>query len=282
MTGMLKTTALLGGLTALFMAAGYALGGESGMATAFAFSIIMNIGSWFFSDKIVLALHRAKEVQEPEFPDLFATVKRLADRARIPMPRIYLIESDTPNAFATGRNPKHAVVAFNRGLIDRLRPEQISAVAAHELAHIKHRDILISSIAACIAGAISMIAHTAQWAMMFGRRDDRDNNPIAVLATLIIIPIAATLIQMAISRSREFEADRLGAIIHGNPLDLASALASLHAINDRAPLALPSPAMAHMYIVSPLSGRNLLRLFSTHPDVNERINRLQQMATARG
>lgn len=278
MQNMVKTTLLLGLLTGLFLAAGQWVGGDQGMAIAFVMAIVMNFGSYWFSDKIVLALHRAKEVSYDTHPELMQTIKRLAQRADLPMPRVYIIPNDAPNAFATGRNPDHAAIAFSEGILATLTPNQLSGVAAHELAHVKNRDILISSIAACIAGAISMIAHMAQWAMIFGRRDDRDNNPIAMIIAIIVTPIAASLIQMAISRSREFQADATGAEIHGNPDDLAAALATLHLENERIPQAIPSPAMAHMYIISPLSGRSLLQLFSTHPPVEERIARLKQLA----
>ena len=280
---MVKTTLLLGLLTGLFLAAGQWIGGDQGMGVAFVLAIAINFGSYWFSDKIVLAIHKAKEISYDTHPDLMQMVKRLAQRAELPMPRVYIIPNDAPNAFATGRNPDHAAIAFSEGILTTLTPAQLSGVAAHELAHVKHRDILISSIAACIAGAISMIAHMAQWAMIFGRRDDRDNNPIGMLITIIVTPIAASLIQMAISRSREFQADATGAAIHGNPEDLASALATLHHQNEINPQqALPSPAMAHMYIVSPLSGKSLLQLFSTHPPVEERIARLLQLANRPG
>ncbi len=280
---MVKTNLLLGLLTGLFLAAGQWIGGDQGMGVAFVLAIAMNFGSYWFSDKIVLAIHKAKEISYDTHPDLMQMVKRLAQSAELPMPRVYIIPNDAPNAFATGRNPDHAAIAFSAGILTTLTPAQLSGVAAHELAHVKHRDILISSIAACIAGAISMIANMAQWAMIFGRRDDRDNNPIGMLVAIIVTPIAASLIQMAISRSREFQADATGAAIHGTPEDLASALATLHHQNEINPQhALPSPAMAHMYIVSPLSGKSLLQLFSTHPPVEERIARLLQLANRPG
>jgi len=276
MPNMVKTTVLLGLLTGIFLAVGQLIGGDQGMATALGLAIIMNLGSYWFSAKIVLAMHRATEATSATHPELIQMVQRLAHRAQLPMPKVYIVPSASPNAFATGRNPDNAVVAFSEGILSALTSAQLSGVAAHELAHIKNRDILISSIAACIAGAISMLANMAQWAMIFGRRDDRNENPIGMLIAIIVTPIAATLIQMAISRSREYQADAIGAQIHGNPEDLATALAKLHHINDIQPADVPTPAVAHMYIVSPLSGRSLLQLFSTHPPVEDRIARLRQ------
>ena len=279
MLNTVKTTLLLGLLTGLFLAAGQWIGGDQGMGLAFVLAIAMNFGSYWFSDKIVLALHNAKEVSYDTHPDLMQMVYQLARRAELPMPRVYIVPNEAPNAFATGRDAEHAAIAFSEGILTALTPAQLSGVTGHELAHVKNRDILISSIAACIAGAISMIAHMAQWAMLFGRRDDRNNNPIGLLIGIIITPIAASLIQMAISRSREFQADATGAAIHGNAEDLASALATLHIKNEQIPQqSLPSPAMAHMYIVSPIHGKALLQLFSTHPPVEQRIARLKQLA----
>lgn len=274
----LKTTLFLGLLTGLFIVVGSSLGGQSGAIFAFGLAVVMNLGSYWFSDTIVLKLHRAQAVDNTTHPELVGMVSRLANRAGLPMPKVYIIPEMTPNAFATGRNPQHAAVAFTQGILNQLDPNELSGVAAHELAHIQHRDILISSVAACIGGAISMLANMAQWAMLFGRDREEGQNPIAALATIIIAPIAAMLIQMAISRSREYLADARGAEIHGNPMDLASALAKLH--NNIALLPQPdqNPAMAHMYIMSPLSGRQLMNLFSTHPPVETRIARLRELA----
>jgi heat shock protein HtpX len=276
---MVKTTLLLGLLTGVFIAVGQMLGGTGGMWIAFALAILMNGGSYWFSDRIVLKMHRATEITKESHPELVGLVQTLATRAELPMPKVYIVPDSTPNAFATGRDPEHSAVAFTQGILDRLPLNELAGVTAHELAHIKNRDILISSIAACIAGAISMLANMAQWAMIFGRRDDEnDSNPIGMLVAMIVTPIAASLIQMAISRSREFVADEIGAKISGKPMDLANALQRLHTQNERAPLALPSPSMAHMYIISPLSGKSLMQLFKTHPPVEERIARLTALA----
>jgi len=278
MNNIVKTTLLLGLLTGLFIAAGSLLGGQNGVMIAFVMAIAMNVGSYWFSDTIVLKMHRAQEVTRDSHPDIIAMVERLATRASLPMPRVYIIPDESPNAFATGRNPEHAAIAFSEGIIRTLSPNELSGVAGHELAHVQNRDILISTVAACIAGAISMLANMAQWAMIFGRgnRDD-DRNPIGSLIAIIIAPIAAMLIQMAISRSREYLADELGAKIHGNPLDLASALNRLHTKIDEIPPENAHPAMAHMYIMSPLTGRQFSNLFRTHPPVETRVERLRNM-----
>lgn len=276
-----KTTLLLALLTALLVFAGGALAGRGGAMIAFVFAIIMNFGAYWFSDKVVLTMYRAKQVTEAQAPELYNMVRQLANKAGLPMPKVYIIPTSNPNAFATGRNPKNAAVAVTEGIMRTLNREELSGVIGHELAHVKHRDILISTIAATIAGAISMLAYMAQWAMIFGggRAGDEDSNPFAALAMVILAPIAALLIQMAISRSREYAADEAGAKIHGQPRDLASALRKLHAGSKRAPLK-ANNATAHMFIVNPLSGKGLSSLFSTHPPMEERVKRLENMRFA--
>ena len=275
---MMKTVLLMTGLTLLLVLAGSALGGKSGMMTAFIFACIMNIGTYWFSDKIVLAMYGAKQVSYAEAPEIHSIIRELSMRAGLPMPKVYIIDNATPNAFATGRNPEHAAVAVTRGIVSLLTREELSGVLGHELAHIKHRDILIGTIAATVAGAISMLANMAQWSMYFGgRRDDREGgHPVVAIIMMILAPIAAMLIQMAISRSREYLADEGGAKIAGNPLSLAKALGKLHKGVQMMPMN-ANPATAHMFIVSPLSGGGFLTLFSTHPPIEERIKRLESM-----
>ncbi len=273
----LKTMTLMVGLTLLLVWAGAAFGGRSGMTMALVFATMMNVFTYWFSDKIVLKMYRAQEVKESEAPELHSMVRRLIQKAGIPMPRIYIINQNQPNAFATGRNPDHAAVAVTTGIMRILSREELEGVLAHELAHIKHRDILISTIAATVAGAISYLAFMARWALIFGGRgDDDDGNPLAALAMMIVAPIAAMLIQLAISRSREYAADSGGAGIAGNPHYLASALKKLHLASQKIPLN-AQPATAHMFIVNPLSGRGMAKLFSTHPPMEERIARLEGM-----
>lgn len=275
---LMKTVLLMTGLTLLLVLAGSALGGKSGMMTAFIFASIMNIGTYWFSDKIVLAMYGAKEVSYAEAPEIHSIVRELSMRAGIPMPKVYIIDNVSPNAFATGRNPEHAAVAVTRGIVSLLTREELSGVLGHELAHIKHRDILIGTIAATVAGAISMLANMAQWSMYFGgRRDDREGgHPVAAIIMMILAPIAAMLIQMAISRSREYLADEGGAKIAGNPLSLAKALGKLYKGVQMMPMD-ANPATAHMFIVSPLRGGGFLTLFSTHPPIEERIKKLESM-----
>jgi len=275
---MMKTVLLMTGLTLLLVLAGSALGGKSGMMTAFIFACIMNIGTYWFSDKIVLAMYGAKQVSYAEAPEIHSIIRELSMRAGLPMPKVYIIDNATPNAFATGRNPEHAAVAVTRGIVNLLTREELSGVLGHELAHIKHRDILIGTIAATVAGAISMLANMAQWSMYFGgRRDDREGgHPAVAIIMMILAPIAAMLIQMAISRSREYLADEGGAKIAGNPISLAKALGKLHKGVQMMPMD-ANPATAHMFIVSPLSGGGFLTLFSTHPPIEERIKRLESM-----
>jgi heat shock protein HtpX len=276
MSNVLKTTFLLGALTGLLLMFGQVFGGRTGMIIAFGFAVVMNFGSYWFSDKIVLALYRAKPINESDDPELISIVRNLATRAGLPMPRVYRIPQPTPNAFATGRNPENAVVAVTDGIRSLLTPDELSGVIGHELAHIGHRDILISSIAATLAGAIMMLAYMARWALIFGGGRDGDNNPFGALLMAILAPIAAVIIQMAVSRSREYQADQTGAKIAGNPDSLASALEKLTMASKRVPMA-SNPATSHMFIVKPFSGKGMLNLFSTHPPVEKRVERLRGM-----
>ena len=266
------------GLTLVLVWAGAAFGGQSGMTIALILALAMNGFSYWFSDKIVLKMYKAQEVSESEAPELHSIVRRLSQRAELPMPKVYIINQDQPNAFATGRNPSHAAIAVTTGIMRILEPEELEGVVGHELAHIKHRDILIGTVAATVAAAISYLAHMAQWAMIFGGGDDDEGgNPFVAIIMMIVAPIAAMLIQMAISRSREYVADSGGARIAGNPHHLASALKKLHTASQRVPLK-AEPATAHMFIVSPLSGGRMTKLFSTHPPMEERVARLEGMA----
>ncbi len=274
---MLKTMLLMVFLTVMLIAIGGALGGRTGMTFALIMAFGINFITYWFSDKIVLRMYSARQVTESEAPELYSIVRRLAQKAGLPMPKVYMVDEDQPNAFATGRNPEHAAVAATTGILRILSREELEGVLAHELAHVKHRDILISTVAATIAGAISYLAQMAQWAMIFGgRRDDEDSNPIAAIVMMIVAPIAAMLIQMAISRSREYSADEGGAEISGNPLYLANALKKLQMASQQIPMN-ANPATAHMFIVNPLSGGALMKLFSTHPPMEERIARLEAM-----
>jgi len=274
----LKTMMLMVMLTLMLVFVGGLLGGKTGMTFALVMAFGINFITYWFSDKIVLKMYRARPVTEAEAPELYSTVRRLAQRAELPMPKVCIMEQDQPNAFATGRNPEHGVVAVTTGIMRVLSREELEGVIAHELAHIRNRDILVSTVAASIAGAISYLAQMAQWAMIFGGRRDEEGggNPVAALVMMIVGPIAAMMVQMAISRSREYGADAGGARISGNPLYLASALKKLHTASQRIPMN-ASPATAHMFIVSPLSGGGLLKLFSTHPPMEERIARLESM-----
>lgn len=280
-----KTVGLMTLMMVIFVAIGGALGGRSGMVMAIVFATIMNVGMYWFSDKLVLGMYRAQPVTEAEAPELHAIVRTLVQKAGMPMPKVYIIPDETPNAFATGRNPEHAVVAVTQGITRLLSREELSGVIAHELAHIKHRDMLTGTIVATIAGAISMLAQMAQWAMIFGggRRDsdDEGGSPIVALVMMIVAPIAAMLVQMAISRTREFEADKGGAGIAGSPSGLANALLKLERGSQVIPMHDAKPATAHMFIVNPLHGGGLLKLFSTHPPIAERVKRLNEMARGR-
>ena len=272
-----KTMVLMTGLTLVLLWAGNALGGQSGMTVALVFALIMNAFSYWFSDKIVLKMYKAREVSRADAPELYEMVRRLTHKAGLPMPRVYIINQPQPNAFATGRNPENAAIAVTTGIMSILSVNELEGVIAHELSHIKHRDILIGTVAATIAGAVSYLAHMAQWAMIFGGSDDDDDgNPFAAIVMMIVAPIAAMLIQMAISRSREYAADAGGAKIAGNPGYLANALKKLHSASQQIPLK-AEPATAHMFIVNPLSGGRMARLFSTHPPLEERIARLENM-----
>jgi heat shock protein HtpX len=281
MWNLMKTAILMAAITALFMAIGAVIGGQSGMMIALAVAVAMNFFSYWFSDKMVLRMYNAQEVDESTAPQFYRMVRELAQRAQLPMPRVYLINEEAPNAFATGRNPQNAAVAATTGILRVLNERELRGVMAHELAHVKHRDILISTISATMAGAISMLAN---FAMFFGGRDDegRPANPIVGILVAILAPLAASLIQMAISRAREFEADRGGAEISGDPQALASALQKIHRYAQGMPMeaAERHPETAQMMIMNPLSGGGLRGLFSTHPSTEERVERL--MAMARG
>jgi heat shock protein HtpX len=276
----LKTMVLMVTLTLMLVFIGALLGGKSGMTVALIIAFAMNFITYWFSDKIVLRMYGAREVSEAEAPELYSMVKRLALHAILPMPKIYLIDKEQPNAFATGRNPQKGAIALTTGIMKILTREELEGVIGHELSHIRHRDILVGTVAATIAGAISYLAQMAQWAMIFGGRsheEGKGGNPIAALVMMIVGPIAAMMIQMAISRSREYGADEGGARIAGNPLSLANALRKLHAASQKIPME-ANPATSHMFIVNPLSGGGLLRLFSTHPPIEERIKKLETIA----
>lgn len=283
MFNMLKTAVLMAAITALFMFIGQMLGGTSGMWLALVVAVAMNFFSYWFSDRIVLRMYNAQEVDERTAPQFVRMVRELAGRAGLPMPRVYLIDEAAPNAFATGRNPDHAAVAATTGLVRTLTEREVRGVMAHELAHVRHRDILISTISATMAGAIGMLAN---FGMMFGGRDaeGRPANPIAALLVAILAPLAASLIQMAISRSREFEADRGGAEISGDPQALAAALQKIQRYAQGIPMAGAErhPETAQMMIMNPLSAGGLRSLFSTHPSTEDRVERLLQMAVPRG
>lgn len=280
----LKTAVLLVVLGLLFLFIGEAIGGRSGLQIAFVFALALNFFSYWFSDKMVLAMYHARKVSESESPELHSIVDRLAANAGIPKPAVYIIPTSTPNAFATGRNPKHAAVAATEGILGILSADELEGVLAHELAHVKNRDILIGTIAATMAMAITYLARMAQYVAIFGGMDrDRDNDSggiFAILAMAILSPIAALLIQMAISRSREFQADRSGAFISKKPASLANALLKLEQGVARMPLQEGSPATAHLFIVNPFRGEGFARLFSTHPSTNERVQRLQEIANS--
>lgn len=281
---MLKTAFLLTILTLMFVAIGGLLGGRSGMMMAFGFALVMNFVTYWFSDKIVLAMYRAKEVTEAEAPDLVRAVRHLVQLADMPMPKVYIIPSAAPNAFATGRSPKHAAVAATQGILNILNEEELIGVLSHELSHVRNRDILIGTIAAAIAGAIYMLADMARWSLLWGggNRNDRERgNAVFQLALMLVVaiiaPIAAMLVQMAISRAREYQADESGARLCRKPLALASALRKIHMAAERTPLD-ANPATAHLFIVNPLSAKGLVNLFSTHPPVERRIEILEGLA----
>ena len=272
-----KTIFLLGTLTGLLVVFGNYFGGTQGMMIAFLFALLMNFGAYWFSDKIVLSMYRARQVTEAEAPELVGLVRSLSQRARLPMPKVWIVPSPAPNAFATGRNPEHAAVAVTEGLLQTMNRDQLEGVLAHELGHITNRDTLISAVAATLAGVIMMLANMARWTAFFGGgRDDEDRGGgvVGLLLMAMLAPIAALLIQMAISRTREFVADATAAHLTKKPLALASALERLQMAAERIPLD-ANPATSHLFIVNPLSGRSLLRLFSTHPSVEERVKRLR-------
>ena len=276
MNNTVKTALLLGLLSGVLMFIGQALGGANGLVFGFLFAVVMNFGSYWFSDKIVLRMYRAQEVGPGH--RLYEIVAALSQRAGLPMPKVYVIPDPSPNAFATGRNPQHAAVAATEGILRVLTEEELAGVIAHELAHVKHRDILISSVAATLAAAIMMVAQLARFAAIFGggRSDDREgSNPIALLATIILAPIAAMLIQAAISRSREFAADAGGAVIAGGPDGLVNALRKIETASKQIPMD-ANPATAHMFIIKPFSAAGLLGLFSTHPPTEQRVRALLQ------
>ncbi|NOZ78320.1 MAG: zinc metalloprotease HtpX [Acidobacteria bacterium] len=277
---MFKTVLLLGIMTAVLLWAGDAMAGQTGLILALIFAAALNFSSWFFSDKIALKAHKAQPVTEAQAPELYGVLHELTGRAGLPMPRVYVIPEDQPNAFATGRNPQHAAVAVTRGLLQAMNREELKGVLGHELAHVKHRDILIMSVAATLAGAIIVLARLAGWALLFGGfggRSGRDRGALGGLLFYLLAPLAAILIQMAISRSREFSADEGGAQFAGDPHGLASALRKLGALTPRIPMRTAKPTTAHMMIANPFGGRPMMRLFSTHPPIEERIRRLEEM-----
>ena len=279
---ILKTGFLLALLTVLLVFVGQLIGGSQGATTAFVFALLMNLGAYWFSDKFVLAMYRAKPLGEAEAPQVYRAVRELAAREHIPMPKLYWLPTATPNAFATGRSPKHAAVAVTSGLLELMSEEELKGVLAHELSHVKNRDTLVMSIAAAVAGAISMLASWARWGLMSGGRSDRRNSNAAVqLVALLIIailaPLAAMLIQLAISRTREYGADETGARLTGNPHGLAGALEKLDAAVRAHPLPDANPATAHLFIVNPLRAGAIATLFSTHPPIQERVRRLRSM-----
>jgi heat shock protein HtpX len=279
----IKTFLLLFALTALFVLIGGAVGGRSGMQMAFIFACVTNFFSYWFSDRLVLAMYRAQPVTDAQAPELVGIVRNLAAKKNIPMPRVYIIDSPVPNAFATGRNPSHAAVAATSGILERLNERELEGVIAHELSHVFHRDILISSVAATVAGAIMMLASIVRWGMFFGGyggRDREERGGLELLFVAILAPIAASLIQLAISRSREYDADAGGATLTHDPLALASALEKITADNAHARVPLTTnPATAHLFIANPLRVEGLMALFSTHPPTAKRVARLQAMAT---
>lgn len=284
MNNTLRTVFLMALMMVLLLAVGNAIGGRSGLVIAFMFSLLMNFFAYWFSDKIVLAMYRAREVTEAEAPKLYSIVRRLTTRAGLPMPKVYIIPSLTPNAFATGRNPRNAAVAVTEGILRILDDDELEGVLGHELAHVKNRDILTATIVATIAGTITFLARMAQWSLFFfGGSRDRENGTswIAELVLIIVAPIAAVLIQLAISRAREFAADEDGAKISGKPLALANALKKLERGVETVPME-TRPETAHMFIVNPLRGEGILKLFSTHPPISERVKRLENLAREMG
>lgn len=277
-----KTAFLMTAMMVLFLLVGSLLGGEQGLIIAFVFSLAMNFGAYWFSDKMVLAMYRAREVSREEAPVLYDVVEKLSSQAELPMPKVYIMENPTPNAFATGRNPDNSAVAATTGILNILSREELEGVIAHELTHIKNRDILVSTIAATLVGTITFLARMAGWAFMFGgNRDREDSSGISDLILIILAPLVAVLIQLGISRSREYMADAGGASISGKPMALASALQKLTKTNEMIPMRNAGASSAHMFIVNPLSGKSFMKLFSTHPPVEDRIARLREIADGR-
>lgn len=272
----IKLVLLLSSLAGILMIVGYFIAGKVGVAVAFIISLILNFGSYWYSDRIVLKMYGAQEVSAESSPELYDTVRDLARKANLPMPRVYIMEKETPNAFATGRNPEHAAVAVTTGIMKILDRNELSGVIAHELSHIQNRDTLIGTVAATMAGAVVMVATVARWGAVFGLGEDGGGRTVGLIATAIIAPVAATLIQMAISRSREYLADESGARMSGKPKALAGALAKLSRNAHRTPLD-ANPSTAHLFIVNPLSGNTVMNLFSTHPPIEKRIERLMKM-----
>jgi heat shock protein HtpX len=280
MTNSLKTIMLMALMMGVLLFIGDWMGGEQGLLMAFLFSLLMNFGMYWFSSKIVLMSYGAKEATEADAPKLFGIVRRLASQAQLPMPKVYIIPGDTPNAFATGRNPEHAVVAATEGILRILSDDELEGVIAHELAHVKHRDILIATLVASMAGTITFVARMAMYASIFGggSRDRENSNPIGQILLIVLAPIAAMLIQFAVSRSREFAADEGGAQISQRPMSLANALRKLERGVEQIPMTNAGTATAHMFIINPLFGGGITKLFSTHPPTEERIARLEQIA----
>lgn len=278
-TNVFKSTMLLTGLTLLVVFIGQALGGRGGMVIALGLALVMNGVSYWYSDKIAIKMTRSRPVSREEQPSLYEMVEKLTDRANLPMPKLYITPSDQPNAFATGRDPKHAAVAVTEGILRVLNKEELEGVLAHELAHVKNRDVFIATLAAVMAGVISTLANMAQWALLFGGLggdDEEGGSGLAALPLIILGPIAAMLVQMAISRSREYLADATGAEIAGNPNGLANALQKLQMASQRIPMDV-SPATSHLFIVNPFSGRKMMNLFSTHPPMEDRVKKLLSM-----
>lgn len=283
---MMRTTLLMAAMTGLFLVVGSALGGQGGMILALFLAVAMNVGAYWFSDRIVLSMYNAQEVGPKNAPELYGLVRELAARGNLPMPKVYIINDPTPNAFATGRDPEHAAVAATTGILQLLSREELAGVMAHELGHVMNRDILVATIAASVAGAITTLANMAQWAALFGSSNNDEEEGggglgmLGSIVMMVLAPLAATLIQMAISRAREYGADEAGAKLCGNPMWLATALNKLEMGNRRIPMAAADahPSTAHMFIVNPLSGSAIMGLFSTHPPIPERVERLRKMA----
>ncbi len=275
----IKTVLLLGALTGIFLFIGGYAGGESGMLIAFIFAAIMNLGAYWFSDKVVLKAYRANELGERDYPNIHAMVSRMAEKAGIPKPKLYLINQESPNAFATGRNPEHSAIAVSTGILKLMNDREIEGVLAHELTHIIHRDTLISTVAATVAGAIMFLAYQMRWFAFLGGGSDDDNRggALGLIVMAILAPFAAMIIQMAISRTREYKADSGGAFLSGNPEGLASGLEKLGKFSKQIPLK-ATKQTAHMFIVNPFSGKSLLKIFSTHPPIEERVERLREMS----